>query len=103
MFSFEQTLAAKALEEQQLHDHEPELGDKTPLLGGFAPALSSFEVTNRYAALEYLCKSSRQLCASDFTLAWSLRTITAALCTLMLPHAILAFGLLHRCKVRCFL
>ena len=67
MFSFEQTLAAKALEEQQLHDHEPELGDKTPLLGGFAPALSSFEVTNRYAALEYLCRSSRQLCASDFT------------------------------------
>ena len=63
MFSFEQTLAAKALEEQQLHDHEPELGDKTPLLGGFAPALSSFEVTNRYAALQYLCKSSRQLCS----------------------------------------
>jgi len=49
MFNFEQTLAAKAIEEQQLYDSD--VGDRSPLLGGAAPSVSSFEVASRYSVL----------------------------------------------------
>jgi hypothetical protein len=51
MFNFEQTLAAKAIEEQQLYEHESDVGDRAPLLGGAAPSVSSFEVASRYSVL----------------------------------------------------
>ncbi|DBA70546.1 TPA: hypothetical protein ACH3X2_011943 [Trebouxia sp. C0005] len=50
MFNFEQTLAAKAIEEQQLYDHELDGGDRSPLLGGAAPSVNSFEVASRLQA-----------------------------------------------------
>ncbi len=53
MFNFEETLAAKALEEQQLRDHESDFGDRSPLLGGTAQTLSSFEVSNRQVCLSF--------------------------------------------------
>ena len=48
MFNFEETLAAKALEEQQLHDRQEDVGERSPLLWGGSQGLSSFEVTSRY-------------------------------------------------------
>jgi len=48
MFNFEQTLAAKAIEEQQLYDHGSDVGDRSPLLGGAATSVSSFDVASRY-------------------------------------------------------
>ena len=51
MFNFEQALTAKAIEEQQLYDHESDVGDRSPLLGGAAPSVSNFEVASRYSAL----------------------------------------------------
>ena len=51
MFNLQETMAAKAIEEQQLQDHNSDYGDQSPLLGRTAQGLSSFEVSNRYLCL----------------------------------------------------
>ena len=46
MFSFQDTLAAKAVEEQQL-GYDTDIKDSTPLLGRRDPS-ASLEMSNRY-------------------------------------------------------
>lgn len=48
MFGFQDTLAAKAIEQQQLGDHNSDVGDNAPLLGRADQLANSLELSNRY-------------------------------------------------------
>ncbi|KAA6427548.1 MAG: mechanosensitive channel of small conductance-like 10 [Trebouxia sp. A1-2] len=93
MFNFEQTLAAKAIEEQQLYDHELDGGDRSPLLGGAAPSVNSFEARTglqnpKLAHLVTIGAVHQVICPSSCT-AGALNPLgTGDLSVGVAPHAV---------------
>ena len=47
MFNFQDTLAAKAIEEQQLGQYDIDIKDSTPLLGPATQSANNLELSNR--------------------------------------------------------
>ena len=63
MFGFQDTLAAKAVEQQQLGDHDSDIGDNAPLLGRTDQLASSLELPNRYCYTRMMQAFAAELAA----------------------------------------